>query len=116
MPFYEFVDFIFDIFLVVAYISRNGHIHLGKQASRLARMGLVNNDGKLFVLIFRAYTRQNEREFVNGCNNYLLPRIKQRTECGRVVGPANNAPLLHELSYCVPNLPVKIHTVCKHDN
>lgn len=58
MPFYKFVDFIFDIFLVVTYISRNGHIHLGKQASRLARMGLVDNDGKLFVLIFRAYARQ----------------------------------------------------------
>ena len=78
-------------------------------------MRLVNQDGKIPVLMLRGYIFQNILKFVYHRDDDLLAFVQQIPQSAGILGPAHRGGHLHELPDGVFDLFIQVDAV-RHDD
>ena len=79
-------------------------------------MCLVNDNGKILILMLRADIIQNELELMHDGNDNFLAFVQQLFQVSRAFRPTDSRRNLHKLLNGVFNLFVEIDTVGNNDN
>ena len=115
-PLDDCIDLVFKIIFIVIDATRKHHVHLCRQTAVLAGMGFVNQNGKVFILMYLANIIQNELELMDDGNNDFLTFVQELLQLTGTFRPTNCCRYLHKLFDGVFDLLVQIDTVSHNDN
>ena len=79
-------------------------------------MGLINDDGKMMIFVFRADLRDDERELLNCGDDDTLAVCNCLRQIPGMLRPNNGITYLHKLFNGITNLLVENAAVGNHDN
>ena len=110
------IDLVFQIIFIIIDATREHHVHLCRQTSVLAGMGFVNQNSKVFILMYLANIIQNELELMDDGNNDFLAFVQELLQLTGTLCPTNGCRYLHKLFDGILDLLVQIDTVSHDDN
>ena len=114
---HQAVDLVLEGLLFLLFAGLGEGLRHGRAgAAALARMGLIDDDGKGAAPMVAADLAEDEGELLHGRDDDLLARLDEPAQIPRAIGVSHRRPHLGVLPDRVADLPVEEDPVGHHDD